>query len=213
MKRTIIFLVVVALCLGVWYGLEAAGYLGKSEFSSDPQVAELQRLQKNFAEKPGTRPDESQRQAMGEKIRELSDEQRREFFESGRRSMENMMEARMERFFALPPEEQKKQLDEDINRMEKARKEGRGRGGPRGEVERGGDSKTKQAGDEKSAGSAKKESGAQRPPRDRSPEARNQRRKQMLSRSSPKQRAMRTAYKTRMDARMRERGLQPPPSR
>jgi hypothetical protein len=220
MKRLLILLILVGLGFATWYGLEAAGYLGKSEFSSDPQVAELQRMQKSFAATPDKRPNEAQRNEMGEKIRELSDEQRREFFESGRDAMREMMENRMKKFFTLSPEDQKKQLDEDIDRMEKARKEGRGGpwggGGQRGEGDRrggrDGDAKNSQT----NAGNAKKEEAKQeggRGPRDSSPQGRTARRKQMLSHTTPEQRAMRAEYRARMDTRMRERGLQPPSSR
>jgi hypothetical protein len=219
MKRLFLLLILVGLGLATWYGLEAAGYLGKSEFSSDPQVAELQRMQKSFGATPDKRPSEAQRKEMYEKMRELSDEQRHEFFESGRRSMEEMMDNRMRKFFTLSPEEQKKQLDEDIDRMQKWRNGGRGGpggGGPRGEGDRRGgrneDSKSSQT----NAGGEKKEAAKQgdgRGPRDNSPEGRSARRKQMLSHSSPEQRAMRAEYRARMDTRMRERGLQPPTSR
>lgn len=212
MKRFLILLILVALGFATWYGLEAAGYFGKSEFSSDPQVAELQRMRKGFGNEPGTPPTEAQRDAMGEKMRALSDEQRREFFESGRQWMEDRMDARMKKFFTLSPEEQKKQLDEDIDRMQKGRREGRGGswggGDRRGSKE--GDAKNSQTNAGNAKEGAKQEGRGQR---HGSPEGRSARRKQMLSNSSPEQRAMRAEYRARMDTRMRERGLQPPTSR
>jgi hypothetical protein len=216
MKRTLLFFTLVGLGIAVWYWFQVDGYFGKPEFSPDPQVADLQRLQKNIVEqtssKSGTMPDESQMQAMGEKIRELSDEQRREFFEKSRSVMMGMMEARMKRFFQLPPEEQKKQLDEEIDRMEQARKEGRG-GGPFGGGRPGGSARNEAAKDNQaSGGSSKADSlqGQRNSFANLSPEERNERHKEMLSHTSPENRALFTEYKTRMDARMLERGIQPP---
>lgn len=220
MKRIVFATVLVAGAAALWYWLHGQDYFAQAEFSADPKIAELQRLQKNIvaqtSNKPGSMPDDAQMRAMGEKIRGLSDEQRRAFFESSRSVMMGMMEARMKRFFELPADEQTKQLDEDIDRMEKARKEGRGfgpfGGGPPGGSKGGGNGagNSSAGGNSNSAAKTGESDDARKRFADMTPEERNERRREMLSHTTPENRAMFTEYKTRMDARMKQRGLQPP---
>jgi len=144
---------------------------------TDPQIAELEKMRDENLSNRGGRPDEGFR----EKVRELSDEQRQQFFESSRPIFQQMMIQRMDRFFALPPEEQQQELDQWIDRMEERRQQraadgGRGDGGNRGN-QSGGD--------------------------------RDQRRKARLDSSTPEMRAKMDRFMDQMNDRREERGLEP----
>ena len=116
--------VAVVLLLVAWAG----GVFEPSPYSEDPDVAELQRMREELVQRD-ERPDEQTRDDFRQRIGNLSAEQRREFFTSGLPAgFTGMIERRMDEFFALPPEEQQKKLDAEIDRMEQWR--GQGGGGP-----------------------------------------------------------------------------------
>lgn len=85
---------------------------------------------------------------------------------------------RMDEFFQLPRAEQQKRLDQIIDRMQARQNNGGGRGGPG----RGG--------------------------RNMSEAQRDQRRKEMISRTDPKMRAQFDQFRQMMGQRMKERGIQ-----
>jgi len=207
MKRKVgvLLVLVVAAVSGWWCWWRVAAEAGQR--SADPQVAAAQQARDEVIEQAQKEPDqfpaEESLRALRDHVRQMSDEQRRAFFESSRPMFMKMMESRIERFFALSPEQQTKQLDKHIDRMQSARREG---GPPFG---RGGDRQSTSGGTE-----GKKENFSPRGPRgwgSLTPEERNEKRKEMLSHTSPQGRAMFTEYRARLQQRMKQRGITPPP--
>jgi len=124
-KWTAAIAIVLVLLIGIGWA-----FMGDSQYSSNPNVAELQ---KKFDDSAG-RPDDltkEQRQEFRGKIRELPEDQRREFFESRRDHMMQFVQQRMDQFFSRSPEEQQERLDEMIDRME-SRRQARDQNGQKG---------------------------------------------------------------------------------
>lgn len=174
---------VVVLLFAAW----AWGWFDGKEYSSDPKVAELQRVRdENVAKMQGS-PDafREQRNAMREQMAGLSESQRAEFFESSMPIFMPMMAKRFEeeydKYMKMTPEEQRKALDKRIDEME-AR--GGGPGGPGGP-------------------------GGGRPPMD--PKRMSEIGKKMLDWTTPEQRSKFENGMRMMNDRRQERGLQPLP--
>jgi len=178
-KISITLCVLALLAIGAW----AMGYFD----GVDPKVAELQQLRDENFERMEQMPDEERRAQWGEfraRVDELSDEQRREFFEGSRDFFQARMLDRMNHLLDLPPEEQKKELDEQIDRMEQRRKEREAGGEARGD--RGG------GGGPGGRGGGGGNGGKGR-----------------LDRSTPEMRAKMDRYRDLLNARREERGLPP----
>ncbi|TWU21979.1 hypothetical protein [Bythopirellula polymerisocia] len=169
-------LLVLAVIGWGWYG-------GK-----DPALAELEKLRdEQFARRNEVTEEEQKagRQAFGEKMKGLSEEQRRSFFESSAPFFMKMMEARLDQFLALTPEEQKKELDKKIDESLARQKNGGGPtagGGPGGGRPGGG------------------------PP---TPQKVDEFRKKMLDWTTPEQRAKFQTTMQMYNDRMKQRGLDP----
>jgi hypothetical protein len=127
---------VVACLIWAW----AFGWFeGGKAYSEDPKVAELEKLRDANVPKMASMSDD-QRRAEGDAFRKrmegLSEQQRMAFFESSMPVFVPMMaqqfEQRYDRFVAMSPEEQKKELDKRIDEMEARGGKGGpgGRGGP-----------------------------------------------------------------------------------
>src|SRR5688572_20923775 len=92
---------------------------------ADPALAELEQMRDQMFENRDL-PDAERRQQWDnfrQRIDGLSDDQRRAFFEASRGQWMQRAEQRMDDFFAMPANEQNKQLDEMIQRMLKRRNE------------------------------------------------------------------------------------------
>jgi len=179
MNKKRIAVAIVALLLVVGVGW-AATFLGE-----DPQIAELERLRDDGLQRAQGMSDEERRdqhEQFRAKVHELSDAQRRQFFESSRGQFQQFAMQRMNDFFAKSPEEQREALDKMIDRMEEHRKAWEARGGG-------------------ANGGGKHGS--------RTPQSRDQRRKQGLDRSTPEMRSMRDAFRDLINKRRQERGLEP----
>jgi uncharacterized membrane protein YgcG len=171
--------VVALLAVAAW----ALGYFD----GADPLVAELQQMRDENFQRMDQMTDEERRaqfQQFREKVDQLSDDQRRQFFEGGREEFQGRMLERMNEFFAMPPDQQKKELDEQIDRMEQWRSQreadggqARGGGGPPGGGPRGGGG----------GGGGKAR----------------------LDRSTPEMRAKMSRYFDMLNARREQRGLEP----
>lgn len=177
-KRTI----VVAAGL-LFFILIGAAY---AYFRTDPVVSEMQQLRDEMMNNRDL-PD-ADRRAQWDNFRQrmdsLSDDQRRAVWESGR---ERFGRQRMDEFFQLPPAEQKKRLDEMIDRMQvRQQNPNASRGGPPGGRGYGGG-------------------------RNMTESQRDQRRKEMISRTDPQMRARFDQFRQLLNDRMKERGIQPPP--
>jgi hypothetical protein len=174
-KVTIGTVVVVLLAVvSAW----ALGLFG----GTDPAVAELQQMGERMFD--GDLPEAERDQLRGdfrERIRSLSDEERRAFFDASRDRWMGRIEQRMDEFFAMPPADQQQRLDEILDRMNRPRTERPGR-------DRGG------------RGNWGTMSEAQR----------DERSKRRLDRTSPKLRAQFTEFRRRLEDRANARGMTVP---
>jgi TolA-binding protein len=181
MNKKWIAVTVATLLLIVGVGW-AASFLG----DRDPKLAELEQMRDERFKQAAEMSDEqrqAQREQFREKIHDLSDDQRRQFFEKSRGQFQQFAMQRMNEFFAKSPEQQRESLDKMIDRMEEHRQGREARGdGPRG----GGN-----------------------PRANRTPQARDQRRKERLDRSTPEMRSMRDTFRDLLNQRRQERGLEP----
>jgi hypothetical protein len=154
-------------------------------FRTDPVVAEMQQLRDEMMANRDL--PEADRRAQWDSFRQrmdgLSDAQRQAVWENGRDRFGQFGRQRMDEFFQLPKAEQQKRLDEIIDRMQARQNNGGGRGGPGG------------------WGGGRNMSDAQR----------DQRRKEMISRTDPKMRAQFDQFRQMMGQRMKERGIQGQP--
>ena len=102
----------------------AMGYFHRT----DPAFAELQQLRDQMRAAP-----EADRQGLRDQFRQkmegLTDDQRREFFQSNRGQFRQDMRRQMNEFFAMSPADQKKRLDEMIDRNIKRQKDRAAQGG------------------------------------------------------------------------------------
>lgn len=166
----------IALLMALW----AWSYFHDDGYSSDPEVAALERLRDaSFRNgKPGEGPSAEFRERMDN----LSDDQRHEFFARGMAAFAPMMERQMNGFFALPPEKQREQIDREIDGMEqmRAQMEADGIKGPGGPPFGG----------------------------DMSPGKMNEMMKRMLDSTSPEMRSMFERKMKMMNDRREERGLE-----
>ncbi len=182
-KRTTIIGIVALLFLAVG-GVWALGY-----FRGDPVVTEMQQLRDQMLQNRDL--PEAERRAQWDSFRQrmegLTETQRTALWDSGRDRFQRFGQARMDEFFQLPPAEQKKRLDEIIDRMQQRQKNpnaGRGQGSPAGPGGWGGGRNMTEA-------------------------QRDQRRKEMISRTDPKMRAQFDQFRQKLGDRMKERGLPP----
>lgn len=170
-------IVIVMLAAGAWaFGL----FRG-----TDPAVAELQQIGEQMFNRdlPDAQRDQL-RDNFRDRIRALSDDQRRAFFDANRGQWMGRIERRMDEFFAMSPADQQKRLDEILNRMneprqrppEGARRDRNGSGG------RGGWGNMTEA-------------------------QREERSKRRLDRTSPKIRAQFSEFRRRLDERAKQRGI------
>jgi len=153
-------------------------------FRTDPVVAEMQMLQDQlFANRDLP---EAERRAHWDNFRQrmdgLTDAQRSDLRSAGRDRWEQFAQQRMDQFFQLSPADQRKQLDEMIDRMENRDRT------PNPNAGRGG-----------RGGGGRNLSDAQRA----------QRGKERLDRTSPKMRAQFTEFRRLLNDRRAERGLPP----
>jgi len=113
-KRTI-----VGGVIGVGLLVAAAWSFGWIE-GKDPVVAELEQMRDESVARHDQMTDaekKASRKEMGERVRELPEEQRRKFFESSMPIFMKMAEARLDTFLEMTPEEQRAELDKKIDRM------------------------------------------------------------------------------------------------
>ncbi len=152
-------------------------------FGGDPVVAEMQQLRDQlFANRD--LPD-AERRAQWDDFRQrmegLTDAQRNALWDSGRDRRQRFGQGRMDEFFQLPPDQQQQRLDEFIDRMQQRQQN------PSANRGRGG------------WGGGRNMTEAQR----------DQRHKEMISRTDPKMRAQFDQFRQLLGDRMKERGLPP----
>lgn len=168
----VIGLLVIAVCVFAW------------PERKDPAVAELEKLRdEGFArgEQMTEQEQRESREEFGERMRDLSPDQRQAFVESSMPMFMKMFEAQVDRFLAMSPEEQREEMDQRIDAMRAM--QARGQNGPPG--------------------------GGGNGPRP-SPQQMDAMRKRMLDWSTPEQRAKMDAFFEKFRKRMQERGISPP---
>ena len=171
-------------CAVVLLVVLAASWAMRFFNGKDPAVAELEQFRDETFKKADTMSDDERRsnfEGFREKIQELDEGQRRQFFEASRPMMMQWINQRMDRLFSMEPLEQEKELDRWIDRMEEGRKNREANGGGR----RGRDGG------------------------EMSQEQRDQRRKERLDRTTPELRAKFDRMKDLINERRAERGLDP----
>ncbi|MBX9628427.1 MAG: hypothetical protein K2X82_31815 [Gemmataceae bacterium] len=187
------WLVVLALLL-------AAG-LTAGALRRDPHLARVKALQKELFTPEAKNLPAADRKAKFEELRtemkQLTDDQKWDLAAP----MREKQKAEMDRYFALSPNEKTAYLDRRLDREEQFRKEIAKKGGPGGRPPGGGGGGGGFGGPP--GGGAGNGSGKAAP----SPEQADQRRRQMLDRTTPEERAQRDAFRKDMDARRRQRGL------
>jgi hypothetical protein len=191
-----------------------AWLVGWLRFTTDPRVTEIRALQEETTRKfqanggPATLAEATAAvAAMGEirsKVEALPPHLRSEVERSGRSMFRSSFTARIDNYFAQPPETRQKELDRQIDQeelMSKAFAAGQAvagaLGGSRGGANAGGGE----------AGGGGGGGGGGRPPRGGTEEDRNKWRKAMIDRTTPEQRARYTEYRQAMEKRREQRNL------
>ncbi len=179
-KKTVVALLILAAFGGLAWALLPP--------RPDPQMVKVQQLQERLFDPNTKMADEDRRQAFGELRKEtekLSSDQRDELMRDN--PFAQRMRQRVADYFDLPEDQRRAQLDEDIDRMEKFRKDMQKRrasgerppGPPGGFGNRGGMDQNQ----------------------------RNEMRKRMLDNTSPQERAMFGEYMKQLQERRQQRGL------
>ena len=158
----------------------------------DPHLARVQELQKELANAKDLSPDDRKAkfQELRDQMKHLSDDQK---WELASPFLEKQ-KAEMDRYFALAPKEKVKYLDEKIDQSEKMRKEWE---------KKGVQSKSGGGGMPATAPVGLGGGG----PKQRSNEEIEKRRKDMLNRTTPEERAHTDQFREEMNDRRRRRGL------
>lgn len=175
---------IVLLVIAAW----AFGWFERK----DPALAELEKLRDEGLSRQDQMTEDEQRasrEKFGERMRDLPEEARRAFFESSMPIFMKMFEARIDRFMAMSPEEQRKEMDKRIDEM-KARMNASGQGGPPPGGGAGGP-----------GGNGPRPSAQQM----------DEMRKKMLDWTTPKQRAKFDAAFQKFNERLEQRGMNPMP--
>ncbi len=195
--------------------LFVAWLVGWLRFTTDPRVTEIRALQEETTRKfqanggPATLAEATAAvAAMGEirsKVEALPPHLRSEVERSGRSMFRSSFTARIDNYFAQPPETRQKELDRQIDQeelMSKAFAAGQAVAGALG-GSRGGAN----AGGGEAGGGGGGGGGGGRPPRGGTEEDRNKWRKAMIDRTTPEQRARYTEYRQAMEKRREQRNL------
>jgi hypothetical protein len=206
-----------------------AWLLGWISFSTDPRVAEIQKMQEEartqFAEGGGPRSVAEATAAVTAmntiraKVEALPPHLRPQVERQGSSVFRSAMRARIDSYFTAPPEKRKAELDRQIDQeemMRKAFEAGRavagmfGGGQPAGQSGAGqgaaGQGGAGQGGQQAAQASGGRSGGG--PPQSGSEEDRNRWRKSIIDSTTPEQRARYVEYRRAMDERREQRGLQ-----
>jgi hypothetical protein len=188
-------------------------------YRPDPQLAKIQAMRvdlEKLRDQPGMTDEQRRAQWEGfqQEIEKLTPEQRQVLREDRDRQREQYFDEQLRKHFALPPDQQRAKIDEQIDRMEEWQKEREKR---RREREAGGGNRDRGRGGPPGGGNAHGGSGGggRGGPggpggggwRNASPEQRNNWRRDRLDSGNPESRGMRAEYRQQMKERREERGL------
>jgi hypothetical protein len=200
-----------------------AWLLGWISFSTDPRVAEIQKMQEEartqFAEGGGPRSVAEATAAVTAmntiraKVEALPPHLRPQVERQGSSVFRSAMRARIDSYFTAPPEKRKAELDRQIDQeemMRKAFEAGRAVagmfGGGQASGSQAGQGAAGQGGQQAGQASGGRSGGG--PPQSGSEEDRNRWRKSIIDSTTPEQRARYVEYRRAMDERREQRGLQ-----
>lgn len=206
---------VVGLVIVAVLGFLIAWLAGWIRFTTDPRVTEIIALQQQARERfgqgagPANLADAAamatSMMQIREKMEALPEHLRPQAERAGRSMFQSAFRARIDGYFALPPEKRQAEIDRQIDQeemMRKAFEAGRtvanAIGG--GQAASGGTAQAQPGGP---AGSG----GPGGPPAGGSEEDRNRWRKSMIDRTTPQERARYTEWRRALDARREQRGL------
>lgn len=207
--------VLASLLLAILLGLVSVGawWVGWFGAKEDPRLTEVKTVMADAAAKYP--PDQAPKNMLETaarvgtmvsvmaKIQSLPEELRPKAMEEGRKLMMKGMEARVDSYFAAPPNQRQKLIDDQLKQMQSMQKAFEGsRSMFQGLAGQGGG----QAGGAQGAGRASNQQTAGRPA-SRSEEDRNNWRKRMIDGSSPSQRARWTEYFGEVEKRRQALGL------
>ena len=180
-----------------------AWFMGWIRFTTDPRVVEIRKMQEEARQKfvanggPNTLVEATEAVVamaqIRQKVESLPENLRPQAERSGGSMFRTAMRARIDGYFALPPEKRQAELDRQIKQEEMMRKAFETAGAVAGAFGGGGGSSNAAAG-----------GGA---PRSRTEESRNNWRKQMIDRTTPEQRARYVEYRRAMEKRREQLGM------
>jgi hypothetical protein len=155
---------------------------------TDPAIAELQDLSGKMRDASLTDAQRNQmRTDFRQRLDSLSEDERRAFFNSNRNEWNQRTQQRMDEYFAMSKADQQKRLDEILNRMVQARNS----------------QQQQNANGQGSRGASGNRGG-----RNMTDAERQQRSKQRLDNTTPKQRAQFAEFRKQLDTRAQQRGIQ-----
>lgn len=206
-----------------------AWLLGWFRPAIDPRVADIRKLQEEAREKfiagggPSTIVEAAEGIAAMEQIRQkiegLPEELRPQVEQGGRGMFRAAMRARIDAYFAVPPEQRQAELDRQIRQEELFRKAAEAGTGLASMFGGGGRSDRDGGGGSPATGQDTAQSGAGGqggggfmggPPRNGSEDDRNKwRKEQIIDRTTPEQRARYVEYRRAMNERRAQLGLPP----
>jgi hypothetical protein len=208
-----------------------AWLLGWIRFTTDPRVVEIRKLQEEARQKfvatggPNTIAEAAEAvttmATIRQKVEALPEDLRPQVERGGANMFRSAMRARIDAYFALPPEKRQAELDRQIKQEEMMRKAFETAGAVMGAFGGGGNAGRGEGGQAGSASQqapgAQQGAGAQQaggppgggPSGSRTEEDRNRWRKQMIDRTTPEQRARYVEYRRAMDIRREQLGLPP----
>lgn len=196
-----------------------AWLLGWIRFTTDPRVVEIRKLQEEARQKfvatggPSTIAEATEAVAtmatIRQKVEALPEDLRPQVERGGANMFRSAMRARIDAYFALPPEKRLAELDRQIKQEEMMRKAFETAGAVMGAFGGGGNAGRGEGGQ---AGAAPQQAGGPPgggPSGGRTEEDRNRWRKQMIDRTTPEQRAQWVEHRRAIDERRAQRGLPP----
>lgn len=176
---------------------DLVAFIATEDFARLPENKQQQYLTK-------LRESDGDRREAFRTVRDLPEEQRRQFHQNMRQQFQQRMEQHIDEYFALPPEQRQAKLDETIDHMLARRKEFEAR---RAQRRQQASTRPRSEGNNTSSrdGNADRR---QRSGRRRGDPA--ERLKRRIEHSNPERRAKFVEYMKQMRKRMEERGIEPP---
>ena len=192
-NRSTLVILGIATVVAVTWGLSLFGS------RVDPEVQQLQQLRDSMFSKRDQMSGEDRRAAWNnirQQVEGLSDEQRQEFVADGREQIMVYLHERMDTFFVLPPQEQRRRIDERVAQIIE-RRQNPDRGGSRG------------GGQGRDIGRGENNHHPGGHQRGRTEAQRDEHRKRRLDRIDPRLRAQFTEYRRLLNERLEQLGHKP----